>query len=139
MPANRSFIIFLLLLLIQACIVPYEPEINETQEVMVIDGVITNRPGLHKVRVSKSTPYSDPQFMPVSGCVVSVTDDQGNMEFYSESWLEAGVYEAWLDEPFLGVGKAYSVRVVAPSNREYVSDYDTLLSCPPGGCGILRT
>jgi len=121
----------LLLLLVQACIDPYEPDINETQEVMVIDGMISDRPGLYKVRVSMSTPYTDPVFNPVGGCVVSVSDNQGNMEFYQESWLEAGVYEAWLDEPFLGVGKSYSLQVVHPSNRIYVSDYDTLLSCPP--------
>jgi len=131
MPANRIYIIFLLLLVLNACIEPYEPVINETQEVMVIDGMISDRPGLHQVRVSSSTPYSDPMFKPLDGCVVSVSDDQGNIEFYSESWEEAGIYEAWLDEPFLGVGKAYSLQVVAPSNRIYVSDYDTLLSCPP--------
>lgn len=131
MPANKSPIIFLILLLAQACIEPYEPVINETQQVMVIDGMISDRPGLHQVRVSISTPYSDPSFRPVMGCVVSVTDDQGNVEFYHESWEAAGIYEAWLDEPFLGIGKAYSLQVVAPSNRIYVSDYDTLLSCPP--------
>lgn len=131
MPANKSLIIFLLLLLVQACIVPFEPDIKETQEVMVIDGMITDRPGIHQVRVSISTPYSDPRFMPVSGCVVAVYDDQGNVEVYDESQEEAGIYEAWLDEPFLGVGKVYSLYVMAPSNREYVSDYDTLLSCPP--------
>jgi hypothetical protein len=53
------------------------------------------------------------------------------MEFYSPSWQEQGVYEAWLDEPFLGVGKSYSLQVVTASNTEYVSDYDTLLACPP--------
>jgi hypothetical protein len=131
MPASKSYILFLLLLLVQACIEPFEPVINETQEVMVIDGMISDRPGIQQVRVTISTPYSDPEFRPVIGCVVSVTDDQGNVEFYNESWEAAGVYQAWLDKPFLGVGKAYSLQVVAPSNRIYVSDYDTLLSCPP--------
>ena len=91
MPANRKHIplllLLLLLLLLQACIEPYEPVINETQEVMVIDGMISDRPGLHQVRVSISTPYSDPEFRPVAGCVVSVTDDQGNMEFRFREWL----------------------------------------------------
>lgn len=127
----KFYILILLLLVFKACVDPYEPVINETQEVMVIDGMITDRPGLHQVRVSISTPYSDPEFKPVDGCVVSVTDDQGNIEFYDDSWEESGVYEAWLDEPFLGIGKAYSLQVVTPSNRIYVSDYDTLLTCPP--------
>ena len=131
MPVNRILIIFLLLLACRACVEPFEPVINETQEVMVIDGMISDRPGLHQVRVSISTPYSNPEFRPVGGCVVSVQDEQGNIEFYSEDWEDEGVYEAWLDEPFLGLGKAYSLQVVSPSNQAYISDYDTLLSCPP--------
>ena len=132
MPANRYFIILILLLLVcKACIEPYDPVINETQEVMVIDGMISDEPGIHQVRVSLSTPYGDPSFRPVRGCVVSVQDDLGNIAFYAENWETEGLYEAWLDEPFLGVGKSYSLQVVAPSNNVYVSDYDTLLSCPP--------
>lgn len=133
MPVNKYHMmaVLVVLLLFKACIDPYEPEINETQEVMVIDGIITDDPGLHQVKISVSTPYGEAEFRPVSGCVVSVQDNLGNTEFYTENWETAGVYEAWLDEPFLGVGKAYSVQVVSPSSMVYASDYDTLLSCPP--------
>jgi len=132
MPANRYYIILLLLLMMcKACIEPYEPIINETQEVLVIDGMITDRPGRHQVTVSLSTPYGNPEFKPVGGCVVSVQDNLGNIEFYTEDWQTEGVYVAWLDESFLGVGKAYSLQVITSSSRVYNSDYDTLLSCPP--------
>jgi len=132
MPANRYYIILLLLLMMcKACIEPYEPIINETQEVLVIDGMITDRPGRHQVTVSLSTPYGDPEFRPVGSCVVSVQDNLGNIEYYTEDWQAEGVYVAWLDESFLGVGKAYSLQVITSSSRVYNSDYDTLLSCPP--------
>ena len=96
MRANSIYIIFLLLLVFKACIDPFEPEIVSTQEDMVIDGMITDRPGLHQVRVSTSTPYTDPQLNSAGRSVAHVSDDQGNMEFYAESWETAGVYEAWL-------------------------------------------
>ena len=131
MPVNRVSFILLIVLLLKSCVEPYDPIINEVQEVMVIDGVITDTPGTHRVNVSISTPYNEPAFMPVSGCVVSVQDNLGNMEFYTEKWDEPGVYEAYLDEPFLGVDKIYSLQVVTSGNNVYVSDYDTLLSCPP--------
>ena len=132
MPANRYYIILLLLLMMcKACIEPYEPIINETQEVLVIDGMITDRPGRHQVTVSLSTPYGDPEFKPVGSCVVSVQDNLGNIEYYTEDWQTEGVYEAWLDEPFLGLDKVYSLQVITSSSRVYNSDYDTLLSCPP--------
>ena len=132
MPANNHHIkLILLLCFCSSCIEPYKPVINEQQELIVIDGVITDKPGLHSVTVSHSTSYNNPVFAPLSGCVVSVTDNTGNMEFYTEDADRAGTYEAWLDRPFLGVGKSYSVQVVTPSERVYASDYDTLLSCPP--------
>lgn len=131
MPVNRSYIIVLLVLLCHSCIEPYDPVINETQEVMVIEGMISDKPGLHTVTVSVSTPYNNPSFRPVSGCVVAVQDNEGNTEFYTESLEQEGIYEAWLDEPFLAVGKAYAVQVHTPGNGLYASDYDSLLACPP--------
>lgn len=131
MRVNASHIkLILILCFCSSCIDPFEPVIHEKQEVFVIDGMISDKPGIHRVTISRNTAYNKPSFAPLSGCVVSVTDHMGNMEFYSEDINREGVYEAWLDEPFLGVGKSYSVQVVTPSNREYVSDYDTLLSCP---------
>jgi hypothetical protein len=131
MPVSRYTFILLIVLVLNSCVEPYDPLINETQEVLVIEGVITDQSGTYTVSVSRSTPYNEPSFRPVSGCVVSVQDNLGNMEFYSERWNEPGVYEASLDEPFLGVGKLYSLQVVTPNNSIYASDYDTLLSCPP--------
>jgi hypothetical protein len=131
MPANKIQIILLILLVCNSCIEPYDPVINETQDVMVINGMISDRPGLQQVTVTLSTPYNNPTFKPVSGCVVSVQDGLGNIAFYTENRSEQGVYEALLDEPFLGVGKTYSLQVVTPSNEVYRSDYDTLLACPP--------
>lgn len=131
MPVNRYTFILLIVLVLKSCVEPYDPIINEVQEVMVIEGVITDKAGRHTINVSRSTPYNEPTFEPVSGCVVSVQDNFGSIEFYTESWEEAGVYEANLDEPFLGVDKIYSLQVVTPNNSVYVSDYDTLLSCPP--------
>ncbi len=52
MPANRYYLILVLLLMMcNACIEPFEPVINEAQEVMVIDGMISDRPGSHRVNV----------------------------------------------------------------------------------------
>jgi Domain of unknown function (DUF4249) len=131
MPVNRKYIILLFMLVLASCIDPFEPLIEERQEVMVIEGVITDQPGIHRVKVSRSTPYNDPSFMAVQGCVVSVEDNLGNITHYSESWETPGIYEAWLDEPFLGVGKSYALHVLGPNGKLYQSDHDTLLACPP--------
>jgi len=127
----RLVIVGLIVLLCHSCIDSFTPVIDEIQEVMVIEGMISDGPGIHKLKVSRSTPYNTPSYKPVKGCVVTVQDNEGNLEFYSESIHEDGLYEAWLEEPFLEVGKAYSVQVITPSNETYASEYDTLLACPP--------
>jgi hypothetical protein len=127
---SKNYVIGVLLLLaVASCITPFEPEIKETEEVIVINGMITDEPGMHYVEVSMSAPYGDPEFIPVNGCVVTVTDEGGEMVQYEPNG--AGTYEAFLPASFLGVGKAYSLRVNTPEGEEYRSDYDTLLACPP--------
>ena len=129
MPVNKYHIIFLLLLACSSCIEPYEPVIEESQVVLVINGMITDQPGMHYVEISKSMPYNEPSYQPVGGCVVTVTDENGDMiQFMEESM---GKYSADIPGSFLSVGKAYSLQVITPNKREYCSDYDTILACPP--------
>ncbi|MEN8227508.1 MAG: DUF4249 domain-containing protein [Bacteroidota bacterium] len=129
MPVNRFHIWILLLLLCGSCVEPFQPVIEETQEVMVIYGVITDQPGIHRVTVSTSTPYNDPSLVPVSGCVVRVEDELGNMSIYAET--DPGIYETTLNTPFLATNKSYTLFVNTQGGGEYQSSYDTLLACPP--------
>jgi hypothetical protein len=116
-------------MLCSSCIEPYEPLINETQEVMVIDGMVGDRAAYYEVRVSTSSPYNNPGYQPVDGCVVTVEDGQGNIRVYDMEGQ--GRYRAWLQAPFLEVGKVYAVEVRIPNGTVYRSEFDTLLPCPP--------
>lgn len=129
MPVNRSHIVLLLLLVCGSCIEPYQPEINESQEVLVVSGSVTDQPGFHYVTISMSTPYNSPEVKPFTGCVVSVEDEEGDVRVYIEQ--EPGLYEANLERSFLAVGKSYSLYVLTPGGDEYRSEYDTILQCPP--------
>jgi len=127
---SKAYTIFILVLVACAsCITPFEPEIQESEEVIVINGMITDEPGLHNVEISRSAPYGDPSFTPMNGCVVTVTDETGDLVQYDQSG--PGKYSAVIPASFLGVGKAYSLQVNTPEGEEYRSDYDTLLACPP--------
>lgn len=119
----------MLLLACASCIVPFEPEIGESQEVMVINGAISDQPGFQYVSISISSPYNAPELKPFEGCVVSVEDENGDIRIYHEQI--PGLYETIMDPAFLAVGKSYSLSVLTPSGSEYRSDYDTLLACPP--------
>jgi hypothetical protein len=117
-----------MLLTCNSCIEPFEPVIKEYQEVLVINGMITDQPGMHYVDISRSTPYNEPSYQPVGGCVVLVTDENGEMIPFLER--EFGKYSADIPGSFLAVGKAYRLQVFTPNQKEYCSEYDTLLACP---------
>jgi len=128
MPLNKLHIIWALCLLCGSCVEPYEPVLEESQEVLVISGMISDSPGRHEVRVSLSSPYSFPEFQGVEQCLVNVTDQDGNMIHYADQG--EGIYAADVPEAFLEVGDAASLYVFTPDGREYRSSFDTLLSCP---------
>ena len=118
-----------LLLCMYSCIEPFHPEIKESQDMLVINGSISDKPGWHFVEVSRSSPYNEPGFIPEKGCVVRVEDENGRGVTYSE--YQPGIYRADLDESFLGVNNAYRLNVYTQDGMEYQSDYDSLLACPP--------
>lgn len=128
MQASKYQIIILLILFSTSCIEPFSPVIEDSQEVLVINGVITDKPGMHYVDISRSTPYDDPSYKPIGECVVIVIDDNGEIIQFLEE--EPGKYSADIPSSFLAVGKAYSLQVITPENEEYQSEYDTILPCP---------
>lgn len=112
--------------LCSGCIEPFEPEVEEKSEVLVIDGRINDTPEIQTVTVSLSSPYHNPRFKPVSGCVVRVEDDSGNGVTFQENGN--GIYQAYLEPGFVEVGKAYKVQVFTPDEQTYESEYDSLQS-----------
>ena len=117
-----------LLLCTYSCIEPFHPEMEEMEDMLVINGSISDRTGWHSVKVSRSSPFNEPGFIPEQGSVVRVEDENGKEVTYSE--YRPGVYWASLDESFLGVNKAYKLFVYTQDGEEYQSDYDSLLACP---------
>jgi len=129
MPLNNWTICILLMVLGTGCVEPFEPDIEESNKVMVIDGRLTDEEEIQTINVSISSPYNNPQFKPVTGCVVWVEDDAGYGITFEES--AEGIYQSNLEPDFLIVGKAYKLQVFTPDEEVYESEYDTLLACAP--------
>jgi len=129
MRLNKWTIGFLLVVLCSGCIEPFEPDVDESDEVLVIDGRLADIPGIQTIRISKSSSYNNPQFQPLSGCVVRVEDDAGNGITFLENSI--GIYQSELEPDFMEVGKAYKLTVFTPDDEVYESGYDSLLACAP--------
>lgn len=128
MSASKLYIFLAVYLLCGSCVEPFEPELEESQEVLVISGMISDSPGRHTVTVSLSSPYRFPVFQGLDHCVVNVTNQDGNMIHYS--YEGKGIYSVDLPDSFLEVGDAASLYVLTPNRGEYRSSYDTILPCP---------
>jgi Domain of unknown function (DUF4249) len=130
MQAIRNIIIGLgLLLLFRGCTYPFTPEVEEIPEMIVISGKINNPDGHPIVEVSMSSSYNDPAYNPVSKCTVFISDDKNNR--FSLSEFSPGKYHCWIDLAYLSYGTGYRVEVTTPDGKQYQSDYETLLPCPP--------
>jgi len=117
MQVSKYHIILILAFLCGSCVEPYEPELEESQEVMVISGMISDRPGHHEITVSLSAPYRLPTYRGVDFCTVAVEDQKGNMIHYTN--IGEGVYVADIPDSFLEVGDAVSLVVITADYRVY--------------------
>ena len=125
---NISFILTLVIL--SACIKPYNPKIDSnSQDKYVVSGRITSVEGWQDVDVSFSSPIQSPEYIPVPGCQVKVLDDKGNIFPLDE--YQPGGYHVWMDKAHLAPGTSYQVKVTTPGGEELVSGFDRMSACPP--------
>ncbi len=106
-----------------ACIEEYNPEISSYQDLLVVDGGITNEEGPHIIRLSLSSSLAEPTFTPVSGAGVQILDDAGAVISLQET--EAGIYAT--EAGMKGViGRSYRVLINIPGGETYASDFELL-------------
>lgn len=102
------------LVFLSGCVTPFTPETEETKELLVVEGLITDQPGPYTVKVSKSVPFGKKsEASPLSGCFIKIDDNFGNSYFLTEE--KAGVY--FTDSSsFRGQqGRTYRLYIEAPA------------------------
>lgn len=126
----RNLSTILAIVLLFACIKPFEPAIEgDEANKLVVSGKITGTEGWQKVNISLSAPVNEARYIPVSDCEVNFLDDKGNI--FAANEQEDGSYQAWMTQENLAPGTAYKVSIVTPSGERIESSYDTLTSGAP--------
>lgn len=130
----RLFIpIAILFFLVAACDEPTHLDLRQTPPRMVIEGLLTNKPGYQYVKVSWSTDFYDSGKTPrIEDATVTVTDDQGNTYPYvhnpGNDPDSAGIYLP--STSFAGiVGRTYTLSVAV--DGEVYTGTDQLLAVAP--------
>lgn len=120
-------LILILTLLLSSCIERYWPDLGDKyDELLVVDGMITDHPGPYVVHLLLSSPLMYKNNSPVVGCAVTIADNFGNTEFLSET--EPGQYQS-TNPDFRGIaGRSYKLSIHTPEEKTYESDFQELKS-----------
>ena len=129
----RIALFFAAVLLFNGCIVQFIPETNETQELLVVEGLITDQPGVNIIKLSRSLPLGGKiEAKPLSGFSLNISDDLGHIYYLHEN--SPGSYET-NPADFQGqVGRIYTLHInsnEASNNLSYTSSSVEMLPVPP--------
>lgn len=120
--------VLVIIIISGTCSEPYTPELTKYEDILVIDGMITNGPGPYTVRLSRSFAYSDSESSPEQYANVLIKDDQDNVESLEE--ISPGVYST-IDQDFMGViGRHYQLYIITADQQIWESEYVELKKVP---------
>jgi hypothetical protein len=127
--ANKIFLLISIaniIMLLSGCVDKYWPESEfKYDRMIVVEGMITNTPGPYTVYLSVSAALDKPEFIPLSGYSVIISDDQGNMELLTQ--IEPGVYMTSADGIQGVIGRSYKLGIFSyADNKIYESAYELL-------------
>lgn len=112
-----------------SCIDSYWPEVDRYQNLLVVDGLLTNSKEPTVVRLSISSSINEGELIPVGGAEMYITNEIQYEIPLSE--IEHGTYQV-VDSSFRGqVGSSYQLHIQLPNGQNYVSDICHLIEPSP--------
>jgi Domain of unknown function (DUF4249) len=126
-------ILISLLFLLNSCITQFIPQTRESNELLVVEGLITDQPGPYTIKLSGTMPLGTRSAAkPATGYNVSVTDDFGNRYQFKET--DTGTYVSDSSR-FKGmVGRFYTLHLNTnkPLNSHKYESYSMeMIAVPP--------
>jgi hypothetical protein len=114
-------------LFVSRCIEPFDPPRGDFDDLLVIEGLITDAPEPQLIRISRSFPLDTTQYIPENGATVVILDDMGN-EYQLQS---AGNGEYLTLPDFQGEpGRTYQLLVTTANEEMIQSDPVTMKKVP---------
>ena len=115
-----------------SCITEFIPETEEQKELLVVEGLITDQPGVNIVKLSKSIPFGKKsEAKTLSGCIVSIADNAGNRFWLNE--ISPGTYVTDSVEFRGQKGRTYMLHITSVDGtivKNYESDPSEMIPVP---------
>lgn len=122
---TNKYILLLLstsILWLNSCIDEYWPEVSKYEDLLVVDGGISNEAPPYTIKLSISSPIDDIDNQAYTGCNLIIEDGEGNQEFLTET--QEGVYKTPSNGMQGEIGKKYKLKIQTPDGKLYESEYD---------------
>ncbi len=122
---KNFYILFIISTLISAgCVEEFNPDLEKYDNVLIVEGLLTNSPEECFVYISRSYEYQQKTGEKLSGAEVKVIDDLGNEQVFVEK--EKGKYFS-KNPDFAGIpGRSYQLIIKTPDNETYISDAEKM-------------
>jgi hypothetical protein len=124
---RRTNAIFIILIgLVTSCYQVYDPHIDTSEKVLVVNGKITNKTDAYHILLTYAkTINSSGTGVPVSSAEVYVTDDLDNSYIFHERGIGDYISDSL---QFTGIpGRTYRLHITTPDGAEYESDPQQLI------------
>lgn len=92
--------------------------------VMVVDGLITNKPRPYEIKLNVSSPLDYPVYKPVENCIVTIVDNTGMSEILIEK--KPGIYVSSESGMQGTIGVSYKLLIVTPEGKEYQTEFQEM-------------
>lgn len=110
------------------CVEPYQPEVGEYANSVVVDGLFTDSDQPSVVKLSRSFAFDEKEGTPITGAILLIEDDAGGSTTLTETG--PGVYQT---DPtvYQGiVGRRYRLSISIPGEEELQSNWEELKAAP---------
>jgi hypothetical protein len=113
----KIFLVLSVVLLVNSCVTEFVPSVDEEMELLVVQGVLTDKGDPVSIRLSTSLPLGETDdAKPLTGCNVTITDDLGNTLYLGET--EPGTYVMYAH----GIpGRTYKLNIKTNHSRNNFS------------------
>ncbi|MBN2174971.1 MAG: DUF4249 family protein, partial [Bacteroidales bacterium] len=113
------------LLILSSCTEEYWPDLGEKyDELLVVEGMVTNAPGPYTIKLTQSTSIRYPREIPLTGYGVIISDNAGNSETLTET--EEGTYTTAPGGIQGVVGRSYKLTIHGLNGTTYESGFEKL-------------
>ncbi len=122
MKITNFIVILIILITIGSCITQFIPETDEDQNLLVVEGLITNQYEGNTIKLSLSMPLGKKAIVkPLRGCFVTVTDDLGGIMYFPESSTPGTYVSASVGV----IGRKYTLHVETNSSITNNHSYES--------------